>query len=81
MIRLVSDQSMSPLCGFGMTSFCPARHMTGCLPPPSGGPQPNARKRRTSSRHLIGLGRLREIQIQAANHRQRIPVAQSHDNP
>src|SRR5437867_9914378 len=79
--RLVRDQSMSPLCGLGMTILRPPFHMTKCLPPASGGPQPSARSRRTNSRHLIGFGMRLGIDVDAIDYGQCVSVTKAHDDP
>lgn len=80
-MRLVSDQSMSLLCGLGRMIFRPAFHIARCLPPASGAPQPKARSRRTKSRHLIGFGIRLSVQVNAVNHRQFVAVAEAYHDP
>src|SRR6266545_5650131 len=64
-----------------MLSFRPAFHMARCLPPLSGGDQPAARRRRMSSRHLIGFGIVSFVQVNAINSRQLIAMSQTDHDP
>ena len=77
------DQSRSLPCGFGTISRRPCLRMNGSDPPSSGPLQPSTRNRRMSSRRLIGLGinELARIQINAIQHRQRVAVTQSANDP